>query len=123
MLFERSGSAQSLELGRQGVQRQPGNAGHHRILGLALFRNGRNSEALEAIERSVELNEGKSNANTLFTRSMIHHRLGQKTKARADYDRGVARMMSRYPNDPMIQMFREEAGGLLGITTPRSLVN
>jgi serine/threonine protein kinase/WD40 repeat protein/Flp pilus assembly protein TadD len=80
---------QALTLARKAVALTPGTAIYLNTLGVALYRAGHYAEAITILEKSLAASKGESDAFDLFFLAMAHHRLGQTTQARADFDRAL----------------------------------
>jgi tetratricopeptide (TPR) repeat protein len=80
---------QALELARKAVAVSGDEGQYLNTLGIALYRNGRWTEAIAALENSLAQGKGKSDAWDLFFLAMCHARLGDRTKARDCFDQAV----------------------------------
>jgi Tfp pilus assembly protein PilF len=81
--------AAALPLARRAVELAPDFPAYLNTLGVALYRNGQFKEALGVLEKSLAAGKGKSDAFNLFFLAMCERRLGDKTAAKARYDRAV----------------------------------
>jgi serine/threonine-protein kinase len=81
-------------------------------LGVAQYRNGDWLAAVVALTNSVNFTKG-SECSDFFFLAMAHWQLGDKEKARAFYDQGVAWMDKYNPGDEDLKRFRAEAAALL----------
>jgi tetratricopeptide (TPR) repeat protein len=88
-------------------------------LGVAHYRAGDNRAAIVALEKSIELGKGGSSFDWLFL-AMAHWRLGAREQARTWYDKAVAWMDKRNPQNEDLKRFRAEAAELLGVKNPPS---
>jgi tetratricopeptide (TPR) repeat protein len=79
----------ALALAGKAVELAPDNIGYRGTLGVALYRNGRYKEAVTVLEKSLQENEGRTDAFDLFFLAMCHHHLADKAKAKDCYDRAV----------------------------------
>ena len=92
----------------------PNNAAFWNTLGVADYRAGQWKDAVEALEKSLQLQ--KDNAWDLFFLAMAHWQLGEREAARDDYRKGVAWMEEQKCEDAALVGFRAEAAELLGIS-------
>ena len=84
------------------------------LLGVALFRAGKWSEALAELGTSMELSEG-GDAFDFFFVAMAHTKLGHpKPIARSFYNQAVTWMEEHNPDHPAFVHLRDEATELLG---------
>ena len=58
-------------------------------LGVALYRAGNFTKAIEALEKSLAAEHGQFDAFDLFFLAMAHHRLGHREDAKRCFDRAV----------------------------------
>ncbi|MBC7855565.1 MAG: serine/threonine protein kinase [Pirellulaceae bacterium] len=98
------------------IQHSPESGGHWNTLGLAHYRAGDYSLALDALEKSVELSEGGDNLDCFFL-AMTHWQLGQHDSARHWHRRGL-RMEKNRSSVLELRHFRAETESLLGISPP-----
>ncbi len=104
---------QALAHAKKAVELAPSEASHWNTLGVVQYRNGEWKAAIEALMKSVRLQDGES--NDFFFLAMAHWRLNEKDKARAWYDQGVAWMEINEPKNEETRRFRTEAAALLGL--------
>jgi serine/threonine protein kinase/Tfp pilus assembly protein PilF len=83
-------------------------------LGVARYRAGDKKGALEALDRSMQLQKGGDSADWFFA-AMAHWQLSDKNQARKWYDRAVRWMEKNRPKDKELRRFRREAAALLGV--------
>jgi serine/threonine protein kinase/Tfp pilus assembly protein PilF len=102
-----------LALARRATDLDPDEGSYWNTLGVALYRAGQYAECLDALQKSMELQE--ESAYDWFFVAMAKHKLGHQD-AREWYDRAVAWMGKQKPEDDLIQ-FRAEAERVLGIDT------
>ncbi|MHC5051246.1 MAG: tetratricopeptide repeat protein, partial [Planctomycetota bacterium] len=103
--------ARAVVLARKAVAAAPKHGSFHNTLGVALYRSGKWSEALVALQESMDLRSGGDAFDWLFA-AMAHWKLGDQEKARGSYRQAIA----EETNDPELQRFRAEAERVLGIT-------
>ena len=104
----------AVQLAKKAVEMAPNNAAFWNTLGVADYRAGQWKDAVEALEKSLQLQ--KDNAWDLFFLAMAHWQLGEREAARDDYRKGVAWMEEQKCEDAALVGFRAEAAELLGIS-------
>jgi WD40 repeat protein/tetratricopeptide (TPR) repeat protein len=86
-------------------------------LGVALYRSGRWSSAIETLERSLAAAHGQFDGFDLFFLAMAHHRMGHRAEARACFDRAVRWVSEHKSLNPRhlteLAEFRAEAESVL----------
>jgi tetratricopeptide (TPR) repeat protein len=105
--------ALAVELARKAIEKTP-LARYWNTLGVALYRAGDWSGAIEALEKSEALDAGHYLAFDGLFLAMAHWQLGREPEARTWYDRSVAWMEKNRPPDRELDRFRAEAAALLG---------
>ena len=85
---------------------------------MALYRNGKYTEAISVLEKSLAASRGRSDAFDLFFLAMCHHQLGEPAKAKDCYDQALKWVRDRQ-NIPSywvadLTAFQAEADALLG---------
>jgi serine/threonine protein kinase/WD40 repeat protein/tetratricopeptide (TPR) repeat protein len=65
----------------------PGMQLHLNTLGVAFYRTGRTADAIQTLEKSLAVGDGRLDGWDLFFLAMAHHRLGHREEARACLDR------------------------------------
>jgi serine/threonine protein kinase/tetratricopeptide (TPR) repeat protein len=110
-------ASRAVHLAEEAIRLKPHDVAIQNTLGVALYRADRWKEAIAALERSMELNEG-GDAFDWFFLAMAHRRLGQHDKARQWYDRAVEWMDKHEPENEELGRFREEAARLLELSDP-----
>jgi tetratricopeptide (TPR) repeat protein len=99
------------------VELAPGEQVSLNTLGVAHYRSGRWSSAIETLERSLAAGRGQFDGFDLFFLAMAHHRLGHRAEARACFDRAVRWVSEQKIIDPRhaseLAAFRAEAETVL----------
>jgi|SRR5579884_1668420 len=103
----------AVALAKKVVELAPGVGNFWNTLGVAQYRNGDWKSAIEALMKSVQLQEG--NSFDFFCLATAHWQLGEKDKARAWYEKAIAWMDKHNPHDEELKRFRAEATALLGV--------
>ena len=106
--------SRAVQLAEQTVKLAPKQGGFWNTLGVAQYRAGDWKSAAEALNKSMELQNG-GDSNDFFFLAMAHWQLGNKVEARQWYDRAVAWMEKNRPKDEELRRFRAEAAELLGV--------
>jgi Tfp pilus assembly protein PilF len=88
-------------------------------LGIARYRAGQWKAAVEALEKSIEL-EHQGDAVHFFFLAMSHWQLAEQDKARKFYEQAVAWMEKNAPDHEMLIRFRLEAAELLGVSEAKA---
>ncbi len=106
--------ARGIEMARKLVEEHPRDRAFWNTLGVAYYRGGDWKAAAEAIERSAGLPSG-GDAHDRFFLAMIYWKLGDKARARKNFDLGLA-WIKGHPSatDEEIAQFRDEAALVLG---------
>jgi serine/threonine protein kinase/WD40 repeat protein/tetratricopeptide (TPR) repeat protein len=109
--------ALAVRLAELAVALDPDDPSAQNTRGIALYRAGRFSEAVVALEKSLSVGKGQFDAFDLFFLAMAHQRLGHREDARPCFDRGV-RWLHEHKNFPPRQAqelaaFRAEAEAVL----------
>jgi superkiller protein 3 len=101
----------------------PANVLFFNTLGTVYYRNGDWKAAIAALEKSMELGEGKDltnaeahdhHVNRLFL-AMSQWQLGNRDEARRSYDQAIQKMDERATTNRELAGFRVEAAELLGV--------
>ncbi len=79
----------ALELARRALALEPDQSLYLNTLGVALYRAGRYSEAVDVLERSLGAGHGETDAFDLFFLAMSHQDLGHSVQARTCFERAV----------------------------------
>ena len=107
--------AQAVEIAMKAVELKPLSGEILNTLGVAQYRSGRWTEAIEVLEKANKLSDKIFSFSGFFL-AMAHWQLDEKLEARTWYDQSVDWMAKNMPNDPDLLRFREEAAELLGVT-------
>jgi len=106
----------ALQLAQEAVQRAPEEGPYWNTLGVACYRAGQWQEAIEALETSLRLYEGRDFSFNGFFLAMSHWQQGRKDEAHRWYDDSVAWMREHRPDDERLAAFRAEAEHLIGLS-------
>src|SRR5262249_3937246 len=101
-------------LSREAVERKPQDGNYRLTLGAALYRADDLKEAIEVLEKSLELRK-KGDSFPWFFLAMAQWKLDRKDQARRSFDLAVEWMDKNQPNNEELRRFRAEAAELLGI--------
>ena len=104
---------EAINLATKVVELMPNNGEYQNTLGVAQYRVGNYSDALETLQKSIAQNSG--NAYDSFLLSMAHRQLGNSEESQKSYDQAVAWMEKNDPDNPELQLLRAEAAQLLGV--------
>jgi tetratricopeptide (TPR) repeat protein len=102
----------AVELATKAVELDPDRGGCWGTLGAALYRAGEPRDAIQALQKAMQL---RQDGNNFFFLAMAHWQLGDKQAARTGYDQATQWMEKKRPADEELRRFRAEAAGLLGI--------
>jgi tetratricopeptide (TPR) repeat protein len=105
----------AVSLARRAVALAPREEVYWNTLGVACYRSGDWSAAIEALMRSMELLPDQSEGFNSCFLAMAHWQLGDKPQARSRYDKAVPWMEKNQPKDEELIRFRAEAAALLGV--------
>jgi uncharacterized protein HemY len=104
--------AEAVRLARSNVEQAPDSGRYWFILGAALVRAGDLTGAVEALEKACKRKNGGDGFDWFFL-AMAHHKLGDRARARAFFEKGDAWLKQSLPNDETLQDLRDEAQALL----------
>ena len=105
----------ALHLAEEAVRASADHVASWNTLGVARYRAGDWSGAIEALERSAAHGpDGGGTAFDYFFLAMACRRLNDDGRAREWYEQGVAWAARYRPGHPALERFREEAEALLG---------
>jgi uncharacterized protein HemY len=102
-------------LAETAVELAPAAPEFRNTLGVARYRAGDWSGAIDALEKSEELAPGTSLGFNAFFLAMAHWELGHEYESRQWYDRAVQWTEKNQPEDQELRGFRAEAECLLGL--------
>jgi serine/threonine protein kinase/Tfp pilus assembly protein PilF len=95
---------------------------HQKLLGVAYYRAGNWKAAVDALEKSRQLNPYyRDDSVILFFLSMAHERLKETTKARNCYDQATQWRLGIRATDDELRRLCGEAAALLGVEVPPTL--
>jgi len=115
----------AIRLAKQALEQRPQNAYFLGALGVAHYRAGEWKAAIEALEKSTQLDPGGDPSSWLsggdpcrwLFLAMAHWQNGGKQKGRSLYGEAVQRTeKSRSQDEEEVRRFRAEAAALLGVT-------
>ncbi|HUE75048.1 MAG TPA: serine/threonine-protein kinase [Pirellulaceae bacterium] len=110
---------QAVELAQKAVELNP-SAGHiWNTLGVAHYRAGSWLAAIEALQKSRELNKDKHFSADAFFLAMAHWQLANKDEAGKWYEQAVEWMDKHQPKNEELRRFRAEAAKLLELEKKR----
>jgi tetratricopeptide (TPR) repeat protein len=119
--------AQAVELAVKAVDARPKVGGYWNTLGVARYRAGHWSDAVAALEKSVQLGNGGDAFDGFFL-AMAHWQLGDKDQARDCYDKAAAWMENNKRSiersiglKDELQRFRAGAAALLKVEDQQKL--
>ena len=92
----------AIELAKLGVTSYPTDSVLWRTLGGAYYRAGKWSEALEALNKAVEVHSKGGGFNSWVLLAMVHHQLGDRQQAQGWYEKAAANFAGvKEPNEEM----------------------
>jgi serine/threonine protein kinase/Flp pilus assembly protein TadD len=104
---------EAVRLAEKAAEQAPAAANVWNTLGVARYRVGDDTAAIEALEKSEELGRGREFGFNAFVLAMARWRLGERDEARRLYDR-AAEWMTKYKPDDELRQFRVEAEAVIG---------
>jgi tetratricopeptide (TPR) repeat protein len=105
---------EALQMAQEIQQRDPNSSSTNGVCGLALYRAGRPAEAIQMLERCMEVSS-KPAATMIFSLSMAYKALGRDAQARETFQQGLLRMHETYPEATLIKLMRDEAAKKVGV--------
>jgi tetratricopeptide (TPR) repeat protein len=107
--------ARAIDLIKKAVKNDGTRGSYSNTLGVAQYRAGRFTEAIESLNESESLRPGLVTGHNAIFLAMAHWRLGQRAKAHDYYRQVIEWMDESQPGDEELRRFRAEAAELLGI--------
>jgi tetratricopeptide (TPR) repeat protein len=104
----------AIELAKRALQRNPLDKGNWHLFGVANYRAGNWKGALEATQKSMELDNGGDGGQWIVL-AVAHWQLGDKDEARKWYDKAAAWLKKSWPGDLQYHFAQREAAALLGV--------
>ncbi len=122
-------AGRAVGLAKRAVELSPEAGYLQNTLGVALFRDGQERAAIEALQKSIDLRKGGDAFDYWFL-AMSHWRLGNKDEGRAWYARGVAWVLQHRAildqdkrGDEDLKRFRAEADKTFQVGQPERLTH
>jgi tetratricopeptide (TPR) repeat protein len=112
-------ATRAIELAKTAVDLTPNEHTFRNTLGVACYRTGNWKAAIEALEKSMELNSGDGADDWIFL-ATAHWQLGSRDQARIWLGRAVESMDKDGLQDQDLRRSRAEAEELLGSKTARA---
>src|SRR5262245_33017211 len=103
--------AQAVGLAQQAVARRPMEGGFWTTLGLARYRAGDCSAAIQALAEAVRLGNGGTPRDWLYL-ALAHERMGEREEARRWYERACAEQERDAAGGEELKQLRAEAAAL-----------
>ena len=100
---------EAVQVARRAVDIEPRDRNYWNSLGVALYRAERWSEAVDALEKSMQLRSGGDRYDWIFL-AMSYWQLGDPTKAQRWYEQAISQGGSI---DPLFARIRTEAAQLI----------
>jgi serine/threonine protein kinase/tetratricopeptide (TPR) repeat protein len=100
--------ARAVELARKGVERAPQRWDYWNTLGAAQYRAGQAAAAVESMQKALKLCPEGDGA-TLLLQALAHARQGERDRARACYEKGLAWIESHKAGGLELRLLRAEA--------------
>jgi len=104
-----------VDLARRAVFRRRESAGGWNTLGVAQYRAGKFAAAVNALNKSVQLNNGTPFSVDAFFLAMSHWQAGHRDKALQWYRHAERWIRTRAPKDKQLISFRAEAADVLDL--------
>jgi tetratricopeptide (TPR) repeat protein/serine/threonine protein kinase len=105
----------ALELAKKATALAPKSAVSWQVMGWAYFRTGEWNAAVEALDKSIELQTGGGDAFRWFFLAMAQWKLNNKDEARKRYEQAVGWVQEHAPNNEELRRVRAEAAELLAV--------
>jgi tetratricopeptide (TPR) repeat protein len=104
----------AVEFAERALGVSPQDGDNWNTLGVARYRTGDWPKAIEALQKSRELQKDQKFSVDAFFLAMCYWRLGREDEARRWYDQAVLWMDKNQPHDEELRRFRAEAMSLMG---------
>jgi non-specific serine/threonine protein kinase/serine/threonine-protein kinase len=108
---------EALDLARRALHASGDSGWAFNTLGLAEYRAGRWTEAIDSLNRAVQI-DGNADPTNFFFLAMAHWRRGDKDEAQSFLEQGTQVARTRLANNPEWRMPWAEAAELLGKAGP-----
>jgi len=108
----------AVELAGMAVRHAPESPRAWRTLGVALYRDGQWSGSVEALDKSLSLQDEPTGAEFVFL-AMAHWQLAHEESARGWYQQFAGRQSRQEVDNEELRRFDHEVRGLLGISDAR----
>jgi eukaryotic-like serine/threonine-protein kinase len=109
--------SEALDLARRASKASPDSDLAFNTLGLAAYRAGHWDEAIDSLNRAVQM-DGNRDPTNFFFLAMAHWRRGDQDKAQSFLERGAQAARTRLVNNPEWRRFWAEAAALMGKAGP-----
>lgn len=107
-----------VQIAQRAVANSGREAAYQNTLGVALYRAGRYSEAVDRLQQSIAMGGRGGGPEDWFFLAMAHYKLGNSTQAQQWMDRGERAVTGNAPTKTEWQLFRSEAEAVLAGKDP-----